>query len=833
MLFKNNFVWITPVNLNEVPTTFSDHQILNGTLSIVPSPHTSLDTRLSYGNNITVDDWKRHYDSIFGRNHTMETVSHAHYAGFVYDIVLAIGLAFREIEANHRELLAPLGVKNLTATLVQILKQKINFMGVTGHMNFNENRTRPVNFVIWQYIDGGYKEVGVFDHSKNLLNNDQKLYVWNEGYVPNDRSYWMFGIPMKQKTTAILICSVFFIVLTLFLLTNIYFKRKNEQETKQLRKLMEVSKLKNNELSPADIEIQETLGSGFYCEVKLGVLEKNGKKRKIAIKGLKDSKYLRELFYEAEVLKELKQIDGVDNNIVQLEGVFFDSGGVFKIAMEYLENGSLHKFLTDKREFLNSNDLPLEISPLHLTGFAKDIASALCHLEKHKIVHCDLAVRNVLLTSEISGRQHAKLSDFGLSLYVETSNKYRPRDPRLLAYRPIRYQAPEFHYNKPSFKYDIWSFGIFIYEIATFARRPYGFLEDNEVLKYINDGYNLPLPSDVTVEFSDFVMQCFNRNPANRPTAEILKTTLTNFKELIKPFLGEETPPNYVFANNTRETAISVRSTATNETSLPPSIVYSDMNGCRSSCGNAPSTLYSELQSNNDESYPTSETSRTQLLSQDSKSSNMNAPEIIFGNSVPLGLYGQCPGDNNASVPLGCYGRFPGEDNDESYPTSVNHRTQLLSQSPNFSNMNTAEIACGDSNPLGFSSKLKNDINLESSPTSETSKKDSPTYSNTNGEINTVPLGFFDRFHYINFKAHNKNKGNPNSQNSEYSNMNGVKTVRSQNVPLVSQAQMQDSKNDEYDKTSENSEDPLLAQEPGYFPMTPLNSEGGRSVPLS
>jgi len=44
---------------------------------------------------------------------------------------------------------------------------------------------------------------------------------------------------------------------------------------------------------------------------------------------------------------------------------------------------------------------------------------------------------------------------------------------------------------------DVWSYGVFFWEIFSFAQVPYGHQTFEEVLEKLKDGYRLPCPEDV------------------------------------------------------------------------------------------------------------------------------------------------------------------------------------------------------------------------------------------------------------------------------------------------------------------------------------------------
>ncbi len=81
-----------------------------------------------------------------------------------------------------------------------------------------------------------------------------------------------------------------------------------------------------------------------------------------------------------------------------------------------------------------------------------------------KIVHRDIAVRNILLGENNT----VKLGDFGLARYIldGDSDWKMDRATRL----PVRYMAPETFVKKRfSIMSDVWSFGIALWEMMTFG----------------------------------------------------------------------------------------------------------------------------------------------------------------------------------------------------------------------------------------------------------------------------------------------------------------------------------------------------------------------------
>lgn len=79
---------------------------------------------------------------------------------------------------------------------------------------------------------------------------------------------------------------------------------------------------------------------------------------------------------------------------------------------------------------------------------------------------------------------------------------------------------------KFSTKSDVWSFGVTLWEVLSFARgQPYDNLSDEQVIEncghyYRNDGLEtyLPQPANCPREIYDLIRECWNRDEVQRPS---------------------------------------------------------------------------------------------------------------------------------------------------------------------------------------------------------------------------------------------------------------------------------------------------------------------------
>jgi serine/threonine protein kinase len=126
------------------------------------------------------------------------------------------------------------------------------------------------------------------------------------------------------------------------------------------------------------------------------------------------------------------------------------------------------------------------------------------YLETKNIIHRDLALRNLLVTTQGSDVQKylVKVGDFGLSketnegIYQASSTKTIPGNIFVIhspQYVLVKWSAPEDLVQRMyTSKADVWSFGITLYELFGYGAVPYPALSNVEVLEKLQEGYRMP-----------------------------------------------------------------------------------------------------------------------------------------------------------------------------------------------------------------------------------------------------------------------------------------------------------------------------------------------------
>ena len=155
---------------------------------------------------------------------------------------------------------------------------------------------------------------------------------------------------------------------------------------------------------------------------------------------------------------------------------------------------------------------------------AVQIAAGMEYLAAHHFVHRDLATRNCLVSDHLT----VKISDFGLSRDIYSSDYYRVNTKSLL---PIRWMPPEsILYGKFTTKSDVWSFGVLLWEIFSYGLQPYFGYSNQQVIELIRNRQLLSCPTECPPNIYFIMTQCWEDNVNKRPTFSSLHQKLRNWK---------------------------------------------------------------------------------------------------------------------------------------------------------------------------------------------------------------------------------------------------------------------------------------------------------------
>ncbi|ODM92019.1 Myoblast growth factor receptor egl-15 [Orchesella cincta] len=300
------------------------------------------------------------------------------------------------------------------------------------------------------------------------------------------------------------------------------------------------SQLENSPLDPrflienSQLQFISQLGEGNFGEVVEETL-------RVATKSVNPTSRQRQLALES-LRQEIKILThlGVHQNVVRFLG--YCNEGELKLVMELCQNKSLHTYLVDeiwpelektwklllKRkepaqnqdDTINSDEKdPLELDAKTKRQFlqwSEEIAEGMRYITFKKIIHVDLATRNVLLDKRLT----AKIGDFGLSMKTYLKD-YQESTVNIL---PLMWLAPEvLTHKRCSSKSDVWSYGITIWEIFSIGRKPFINVDLTLHISALESGRRLERPYLLSEDVYKKLLSCWHLDPNFRPSFNHLR----------------------------------------------------------------------------------------------------------------------------------------------------------------------------------------------------------------------------------------------------------------------------------------------------------------------
>ncbi|XP_069130208.1 vascular endothelial growth factor receptor 1-like isoform X4 [Argopecten irradians] len=162
----------------------------------------------------------------------------------------------------------------------------------------------------------------------------------------------------------------------------------------------------------------------------------------------------------------------------------------------------------------------------NLICWAFQTARGMEYLSSKKYIHRDLAARNILLAED----NVVKICDFGLAKDCYKNPEYFKKGDGPV---PVKWMAIEsLTHRLYTTKSDVWSYGIFLWELFSLGGSPYPGVEINEkFIDLVKGGYIMDKPYYASDEMYKVMKATWRHDPDDRPSFSGLASLMGDFLE--------------------------------------------------------------------------------------------------------------------------------------------------------------------------------------------------------------------------------------------------------------------------------------------------------------
>ncbi|XP_017271404.1 receptor tyrosine-protein kinase erbB-3a isoform X2 [Kryptolebias marmoratus] len=338
---------------------------------------------------------------------------------------------------------------------------------------------------------------------------------------------------ISGQSTTLIVLGVIFVLLcsfSIFVLTVLYRRGLAIRRKRAMRRYMESGEsfepLEEKEkvhariLKPSDIRKSKLLGNGVFGTVHKGfwIPEGDTVKLPVAIKTIQDRTGRQTFCKITDHMITMGSLNHI--NIARTLGIC--PGDSLQLVTQLSTQGSLLEHVRSNKN---------KLSPQRLLNWCVQIAKGMNYLEENRIVHRNLAARNVLLNNSFT----AQISDYGIAdLLYPDDKKYFFNEVKT----PIKWMALEsILFRRYTHQSDVWSYGVTIWEMMSYGMEPYSTMRPQEVPDLLEKGERLPQPHICTIDVYMVMVKCWMIDENVRPT----------FKELAGEFTRmARDPPRYL-----------------------------------------------------------------------------------------------------------------------------------------------------------------------------------------------------------------------------------------------------------------------------------------------
>jgi len=277
-------------------------------------------------------------------------------------------------------------------------------------------------------------------------------------------------------------------------------------------------KLQNWQIHRKDLTAEKAIGAGQFGQVWLGTKRTSvDSSMRIAVKLMRSGCSAAD---KEEFVRECEMTVSLNHkNLVGMIGVAIQQKP-WLCVLEFLQYGDVKGVLEgiDEKGF--------KITEYERLNFCHQICSGMEHMASKKMIHMDLALRNVLIKND----SQCKVSDFGLTRLLDGEGGTFTLTGSMKL--PLKWMSIEAMDRRVfSEESDVWAFGVVVWEIYTYGAMPYEGVKNADLqiaVRNREDPMRLEKPEIMPQDVFDLCSRMWGHARTDRPPFEVC---LSDFKQ--------------------------------------------------------------------------------------------------------------------------------------------------------------------------------------------------------------------------------------------------------------------------------------------------------------